>query len=636
MPEEITNIFFDIGDTLGSGRLRMVDGVTRIHELAVFDFVPDLLAKLKDQGLSLGIISNTPEQEDEASMATILTASGIRDFFVPDLMLYSSVVGIDKRDPEIFRMAAERAGYADDLGPCLFVGESPEERAVARRVGMAVAPHPSLIPDVLGGHHFRFARIRLSASQLEEPWWEPIRNLTFVPLYLSGVTEKHLYGVTSSETLRRLDDLGYEVDRLGLPNAPLDSDVYVLRDDQNAASGFLREEGQSRSLFQKEQEAYWILSSSAEGLVVALPAGVCIDDYHLDGAHGHNFKLTADPCLLDPFDRRPGGADPESSLTDPVLESVEIETIKTHLTETRLKELLDRYTGVTDLDAEGPLTNRHTRSQDMDRVITALIKDLETAGNGAFQVFPHRFVFMGEPTDNVVAEFPGEGDEVVILSAHLDATASNSHPFRNYDPLSDPAPGADDDGSGVAAVLAIAEALGKIYEQTRPKRTIRFCLFNAEEQGLVGSKRYAAAEAAAGTVIKAVYQLDMIGFNSDEDLTFEVHIGARSFPGAEAQSRKLVDRLHAAHAAMASPLPLPERYETPMDPADRRSDHSSFHERGYPSCLISENFFGPATGTQPADGNPEYHHHTDTFVDFTYATEIARLAAGAAVLSIKQ
>ena len=77
---------------------------------------------------------------------------------------------------------------------------------------------------------------------------------------------------------------------------------------------------------------------------------------------------------------------------------------------------------------------------------------------------------------NVVGDIPGSEhpDEHVILSAHLDSW--------------DLGVGSTDDGVGVAAVLAAADAI--TAQQIRPKRTIRFILFTGEEEGLLGSLAY--------------------------------------------------------------------------------------------------------------------------------------------------
>jgi carboxypeptidase Q len=77
---------------------------------------------------------------------------------------------------------------------------------------------------------------------------------------------------------------------------------------------------------------------------------------------------------------------------------------------------------------------------------------------------------------NVVADLPGSGpDGVVLLGAHFDSW--------------DPAQGADDNGSGVAAVLEAARILKSLG--VKPKATIRFAFFSGEEQACLGSRAYA-------------------------------------------------------------------------------------------------------------------------------------------------
>ena len=66
------------------------------------------------------------------------------------------------------------------------------------------------------------------------------------------------------------------------------------------------------------------------------------------------------------------------------------------------------------------------------------------------------------------------------------------------------------------------------------------------------------------------------------------------------------------------------------DPADIRSDHSSFQRNGFPRSSCPELFGG--TVEQPAEepNNPQYHRRTDTSIDVAYATSIARATALAA------
>ena len=84
--------------------------------------------------------------------------------------------------------------------------------------------------------------------------------------------------------------------------------------------------------------------------------------------------------------------------------------------------------------------------------------------------------------NNVVAEIPGSEDngEYVIVGGHLDSW--------------NPGTGAQDNGTGAASVLAVAQAVRAAG--LKPRRTMRFILFGGEEEGLIGSLRYAHAHAA--------------------------------------------------------------------------------------------------------------------------------------------
>ncbi len=75
---------------------------------------------------------------------------------------------------------------------------------------------------------------------------------------------------------------------------------------------------------------------------------------------------------------------------------------------------------------------------------------------------------------NIVAEIPGTGNDVVIVGAHFDSW--------------DWAQGANDNGSGVAAVLEAARILQSM--NIKPRATIRFVFFSGEEQGCLGSRAY--------------------------------------------------------------------------------------------------------------------------------------------------
>ncbi len=95
---------------------------------------------------------------------------------------------------------------------------------------------------------------------------------------------------------------------------------------------------------------------------------------------------------------------------------------------------------------------------------------------------------------NTVAEIKGSQypGQVVILGAHLDSW--------------DLGTGVTDNGTGSMVVLEAARAIAK--SGLKPARTIRFILFSGEEEGLLGSRAYAAAHAAEADSIQAVLVLD--------------------------------------------------------------------------------------------------------------------------------
>jgi hypothetical protein len=94
-----------------------------------------------------------------------------------------------------------------------------------------------------------------------------------------------MYAIADAPTASKLDDFGFWVDRLGAEDEPLISDLYILRDDQQANSGFLAPVGNAFNFFRGSRSVRRILTSTHEGLFVALPAGRSVESYHFP-AHG--------------------------------------------------------------------------------------------------------------------------------------------------------------------------------------------------------------------------------------------------------------------------------------------------------------------------------------------------------------
>jgi bacterial leucyl aminopeptidase len=209
----------------------------------------------------------------------------------------------------------------------------------------------------------------------------------------------------------------------------------------------------------------------------------------------------------------------------------------------------------------------------------------------------------------------------VVVSAHMDSTAGNEVAYRASQ---DPAPGADDDGSGVAAVVTIAERFAAMTMNQQLERTVRFLVFNAEEEGLVGSQAYASYQRSIEAPVIAVLQMDMIGYNKQVPRSWEIHAGFSRSSIVEDRSASLGAIIAQLVERVSPQLPLPQLY---------RSDHASFHVHDYPSRLSSEDLFpGPGSHAPVEKGNPEYHRRTDTFIDAEFAADIARAVAATAWL----
>jgi len=111
-------------------------------------------------------------------------------------------------------------------------------------------------------------------------------------------------------------------------------------------------------------------------------------------------------------------------------------------------------------------------------------------------------------TRNVIGILPGsdpkQKDEVILLSAHMDHMGIVPEEALNGDSVFN---GADDDASGVAAVLELARSLA----DSKPKRTIMFVLFGSEELGGYGNKYFLAHPPVPLTSIVANLEFEMIG-----------------------------------------------------------------------------------------------------------------------------
>lgn len=234
---------------------------------------------------------------------------------------------------------------------------------------------------------------------------------------------------------------------------------------------------------------------------------------------------------------------------------------------------------------------------DGERIVTGGDFGLMSSNNGgaAFRTS----LVPGETFYNVIAEKTGSEhpDISYIICAHYDSINDHGDPLVR-------APGADDNGSGCAAVLEAARVLAP-YDADY---TIKFILFSAEEIGLYGSKAYVQAAISANEQIAGVINLDMIGYENDDYGRVEFHTNF-------AQTA-LVDSMVAWAGAWNLPL-VPKRTLTRAN-----SDHWPFLNAGYQALMVIED--------TRDDFNPNYHSADDLpeYINTRYFQANVKLAVG--------
>ncbi|HEX2445155.1 MAG TPA: M20/M25/M40 family metallo-hydrolase [Vicinamibacterales bacterium] len=229
------------------------------------------------------------------------------------------------------------------------------------------------------------------------------------------------------------------------------------------------------------------------------------------------------------------------------------------------------------------------------------------------------------PSRNVIGAItgsdPARRGELVVIGAHLD--------HDGVDPKRGVMNGADDDGSGMAAVLEVAEAFATAAAaNVRPARTIVFAFWNAEEEGLFGSRHFVSHPSPPGRPV-ANLNLDMVGRH--EDVPDPSNPRFTGLPKTRAKdSANVLHLLGYSHspdlteavreANVRVRLDVRTSYDGGSHNLLRRSDQWSFLERGIPALFLT-------TGL-----HPDYHTPEDDVdkIDFAKLVRVARLTFEAA------
>jgi hypothetical protein len=200
------------------------------------------------------------------------------------------------------------------------------------------------------------------------------------------------------------------------------------------------------------------------------------------------------------------------------------------------------------------------------------------------------------PIDNVVGivrgSDPALAGEYVVLGAHYD--------HIGVDGWGRVGCGADDNGSGSSGLLEIAEGM----TLAKPRRSLLFCWFSAEEDGLHGSAALVERPPVPLSAMVAMLNVDMIGrCAEDEAYVVGAHIN-RAFEDVLKDAKRL------------KPTQLKKVFTDKGLDLWERSDHFNFQKNGVPAMFFTE-------GAIDAE-NPDYHLWSDT-VEKLSLTKMARI-----------
>jgi hypothetical protein len=248
-----------------------------------------------------------------------------------------------------------------------------------------------------------------------------------------------------------------------------------------------------------------------------------------------------------------------------------------------------------------------------------------------------RRILQDSPAANVVATLKGtnpDDNRIFIISGHLD---SRNKDVMDVDGI---APGANDDASGVAAVIEAARILAK----SNFSATILFVAFAGEEEGLKGATYMADKAKADGLNIVAVLNNDIVGNSNSSETNIsdntKVRIFSESIPLAETEQEAQIRRaINAENDSKSRQLAryikeIGERYVDQMevkliyrsDRFLRGGDQTPFMRNGFTATRMSEmneNFYHQHENVRIEDGI----HYGDLpeFMDFEYLRKVTAI-----------
>ncbi len=246
------------------------------------------------------------------------------------------------------------------------------------------------------------------------------------------------------------------------------------------------------------------------------------------------------------------------------------------------QEIVSRLAGAAEIRPGVRLANRFS-VENKQEARTYLVAVLKRFGFDA-----KRQAYGTAGGENIYAVLPcgRPGAEAVVLGAHYDSVQRG--------------PGANDDATGVAAVMLVATQMRRVARRTRD---LYFVFFDEEERGLRGSRAFAQMLADEKRPVFAAHTIDQMGWDSNHNRAIELEL---PYDG-------VTEVYRAAAKALQMPIVI---YTT----TEAGSDHSAFRRLGFKAVGITEEY-------HHNDTTPFIHTAKDVFstIDFAYLASTTRL-----------
>jgi Zn-dependent M28 family amino/carboxypeptidase len=227
-------------------------------------------------------------------------------------------------------------------------------------------------------------------------------------------------------------------------------------------------------------------------------------------------------------------------------------------------------------------------------------------------VSSHWFEFQGETFENLILDVPGsESNSLpsILIGAHYDGVMGSS--------------GADDNASGVAALLE----LGRSLTSDPPRHPLRLVAFDLEEWGLIGSRAYAAHLQDNKTPLRLMISLEMVGYCDPTPGSQTYPFGLSAWYPNRGDFIALVGHLFSirdmrqlSRTFRQIDLPcewLASGLRGHIVPATRLSDHAPFWDAGYRAMMVTDTSFLR---------NPNYHTEGDrpATLDYDFLAKVCQ------------